>query len=189
MTTEEKALFEGKLDRAIKTGGISALETVLEKQAAGCSPQVVAFCWLKAASVVLANGHVSDAIKMADIALKNHHLVATARSAAPVALPRPARAVALPAGRLTIACIMDEFTFGSYQPEATLHQLTPSHWRAELEAATPDLLFIESAWRGKDELWGNKVGHTSMEQDSRVVRSTDTNVSGARKTRSTLKPF
>ncbi|MEK7762404.1 MAG: glycosyltransferase, partial [Nitrospirota bacterium] len=53
--------------------------------------------------------------------------------------------------------------FSAFHPEATLHQLTPSHWRAELEAAAPDLLFIESAWRGKEDLWGNKVGHTSTE--------------------------
>jgi hypothetical protein len=33
----------------------------------------------------------------------------------------------------------------------------------ELAASAPELLFIESAWRGKDELWGNKVGHTSSE--------------------------
>jgi hypothetical protein len=65
--------------------------------------------------------------------------------------------------KLNIACIMDEFTFSSFQPEAILHQLTPNNWRTELEGATPDLLFIESAWRGKDELWGNKVGHTSVE--------------------------
>ena len=68
-----------------------------------------------------------------------------------------------PNGKLNIACIMDEFTFNSYQPECHLHQLTPANWRAELEASNPDLLFIESAWRGKDELWGNKVGHTSAE--------------------------
>ena len=65
--------------------------------------------------------------------------------------------------KLKIACVMDEFTFSSYQPEAILHQLTPGNWRAELEASNPDMLFIESAWRGKDELWGNKVGHTSTE--------------------------
>jgi len=65
--------------------------------------------------------------------------------------------------KLNIACIMDEFTFGSFQPEAVLHQLTPSNWKGELEASNPDLLFIESAWRGKDELWGSKVGHTSAE--------------------------
>lgn len=65
--------------------------------------------------------------------------------------------------KLNIACIMDEFTFSSFQPESILHQLTPNNWRAELEGSNPDLLFIESAWRGKDELWGNKVGHTSAE--------------------------
>ena len=65
--------------------------------------------------------------------------------------------------KLNIACIMDEFTFGSFQPEAILHQLTPGNWRTELEVSNPDMLFIESAWRGKDELWGDKVGHTSAE--------------------------
>ena len=69
----------------------------------------------------------------------------------------------IPNSKLKIACIMDEFTYSSYQPEAILHQLTPNNWRAELEGSNPDLLFIESAWRGKDELWGNKVGHTSLE--------------------------
>lgn len=64
---------------------------------------------------------------------------------------------------LRVACIMDEFTYGSYQPEAQLCQLTPENWQAELEECQPELLFIESAWRGKDELWGSKVGHCSSE--------------------------
>ncbi len=78
-------------------------------------------------------------------------------------LPAQPASAATPKSKLNIACIMDEFTFGSFEPEAILHQLTPNNWQAELESANPDLLFIESAWRGKDELWGNKVGHTSME--------------------------
>ena len=164
MTAEEKTLFEEKLDRAIKTGGIPALKTLLEKQVTGRSLQFVAFCRLKAASVALANGHVADATQMADIALKNHPMAADVRSPAHVSYATAlAPRAAFPQGTLTIACIMDEFTCGSFQPEARLQQLTPSHWRVELEAAKPDLLFIESAWRGKDELWGNKVGHTSME--------------------------
>ena len=65
--------------------------------------------------------------------------------------------------QLKVACIMDEFTFGSYRPECDTQQLTPDHWKSELEAFQPELLFIESAWRGKDELWGSKVGHTSTE--------------------------
>ncbi|NOS82118.1 MAG: glycosyltransferase, partial [Nitrospira sp.] len=82
---------------------------------------------------------------------------------AAVVLPRQPTVASVGDRKLNIACIMDDFTFSSYQPEAILHQLTPGNWKAELEGANPDLLFIESAWRGKDELWGNKVGHTSAE--------------------------
>ncbi|KVL32313.1 glycosyl transferase family 1 [Burkholderia territorii] len=65
--------------------------------------------------------------------------------------------------QLKVAAIMDEFTFGSYDPECNLLQLTPAHWHTELGAFNPDMLFIESAWRGKDDLWGSKVGHLSQE--------------------------
>lgn len=68
-----------------------------------------------------------------------------------------------PNNQVRMACIMDDFTFGSYQPECQLLQLTPGNWSAELEAFQPEVLFIESAWRGKDELWGSKVGHCSQE--------------------------
>jgi glycosyltransferase involved in cell wall biosynthesis/spore maturation protein CgeB len=62
-----------------------------------------------------------------------------------------------------IACIMDDFTYQSYSPEANFYPLTPQNWQQELEDCQPELLFIESAWRGKDELWGSKVGHKSQE--------------------------
>ena len=64
---------------------------------------------------------------------------------------------------LKVACIMDEFTYNAIQPECNLSQLTPDHWQSELEAFQPELLFIESAWRGKDELWGGKVSHNGTE--------------------------
>jgi len=65
--------------------------------------------------------------------------------------------------RLSVACIMDEFTYHSFLPECDLHALTPNNWESELQKCRPDMLFVESAWRGKDESWGNKVGHTSSE--------------------------
>ncbi|MFK0312798.1 glycosyltransferase [Pseudomonas sp. NPDC090233] len=68
-----------------------------------------------------------------------------------------------PASKLKVACVMDEFTFGSYRYECELQPLTPGNWKAELDAFGPELLFIESAWRGKDDLWGSKVGHNSQE--------------------------
>ncbi|WP_434697297.1 methyltransferase domain-containing protein [Pseudomonas sp. Z1-14] len=64
---------------------------------------------------------------------------------------------------LKVACIMDEFTYGSYRHECNLLQLTPEDWQTQLEQFQPELLFIESAWRGKDALWGSKVGHNSHE--------------------------
>ena len=64
---------------------------------------------------------------------------------------------------LKVACIMDEFTYIAIQPECNLSQLTPDHWHSELEVFQPELLFIESAWRGKDGLWGGKVSHNGTE--------------------------
>ncbi|MBQ3059750.1 MAG: FkbM family methyltransferase [Desulfovibrio sp.] len=58
---------------------------------------------------------------------------------------------------LKVACIMDEFTWGSYSPEANMMQLTPQNWHEEIEGFQPDMCFVESAWRGKDELWTNTV--------------------------------
>lgn len=73
------------------------------------------------------------------------------------------RQVDQPVSRLKVACVMDEFTFGSYRYECDLLPLTPANWKTEIEGFGPELLFIESAWRGKDDLWGSKVGHNGQE--------------------------
>ncbi|WP_254695232.1 glycosyltransferase [Leisingera sp. NJS201] len=65
--------------------------------------------------------------------------------------------------QLRVAAIMDEFTYTSYAPECDLMQLTPENWQQELQDFRPQMLFIESAWRGKDDKWGAKVGHLSPE--------------------------
>jgi FkbM family methyltransferase len=67
------------------------------------------------------------------------------------------------ASQVRVACIMDEFSYGSYRHECNLLQLTPGNWERELKEFRPEMLLIESAWRGKDDLWGNKVGHNSQE--------------------------
>lgn len=56
-----------------------------------------------------------------------------------------------------VACIMDEFTWKSYSPEANMIQLTPADYLAQLEGFKPELIFVESAWRGVDEKWTNIV--------------------------------
>ncbi|WP_411644682.1 glycosyltransferase family protein [Aeromonas sanarellii] len=78
--------------------------------------------------------------------------------------------------RLKIASIMDEFTYLSYEPECNLLQLTPQNWLTELESFRPEMLMIESAWRGKNDLWGSKVGHMSQEVVSIVEWCRSNNV-------------
>ena len=64
--------------------------------------------------------------------------------------------------KLRVAAIMDEFTYYCYAPECDLMQVTPDNFREELSGFEPDLLFIESVWRGKDNLWRFKL-HDNME--------------------------
>ncbi|EFN2762167.1 FkbM family methyltransferase [Campylobacter coli] len=64
---------------------------------------------------------------------------------------------------MKIACIMDEFTYTSFSYECDLLQLSPGNWKSEVESFKPDLLFIESAWQGKDSLWKLKISGFSTE--------------------------
>jgi len=64
---------------------------------------------------------------------------------------------------LRVACIMDRFSFDCFSPECHLLQLTPGSWRDEIKDFKPDMLFIESAWQGKDELWYRKVANAGKE--------------------------
>lgn len=64
---------------------------------------------------------------------------------------------------LKVACILDDFTQSALRFECQLMQLTPGQYASELKSFQPELLFIESAWCGKDNLWSGKVGHNSQE--------------------------
>lgn len=65
--------------------------------------------------------------------------------------------------RLKIACIMDEFTYFCFSPEADLLQLSPDNWLNEISEFKPDILFVESAWQGKESLWKAKVSQNTSE--------------------------
>ena len=64
---------------------------------------------------------------------------------------------------MRIACIMDEFTYLSYEPECKLMPLSIESWQQEIDSFVPDMLFIESAWHGKDGGWYRKIAHGSEE--------------------------
>jgi len=64
---------------------------------------------------------------------------------------------------LKVACVLDDFSYSSFRHEANFMQLSVGNYKSEIINFEPDLLFIESAWRGKDGKWGSKVGHADFE--------------------------
>lgn len=69
---------------------------------------------------------------------------------------------------LKMAVIMDEFTMACYEDECQLIKLTPSNWKAEIVQSNPDLLFVESAWRGNGGVWFKKIGDYGDENNKEI---------------------
>ncbi len=103
-----------------------------------------------------------------------------------IALPRSSVLRALRSGsRPRVAMIVDDFTRMSIEPECEAIHLTPGRWREELESGQPHLLFVESAWRGIDNVWENQVGHlprSSSGSSSGAAPTVRRPCSGTRKT-------
>ncbi|MDU5141608.1 MAG: glycosyltransferase [Paenibacillus dendritiformis] len=64
---------------------------------------------------------------------------------------------------LKIACIMDEFTYNSFEPECEIFQVSPDTWKEQFQNIQPDMFFFESAWKGIDGLWNSKINFLSDE--------------------------
>lgn len=58
---------------------------------------------------------------------------------------------------LKIACILDEFSFESFSKECELITFTPINFIDVLEANKPDMLLVESAWKGYRGSWEFKI--------------------------------
>ena len=59
---------------------------------------------------------------------------------------------------LRVATILDEFSRLAFKYECQTIDLTPQNWR-EVLASRPDLLFVESAWRGLDSVWQGEIAN------------------------------
>jgi hypothetical protein len=73
-----------------------------------------------------------------------------------MALPEPR-----PRRELKVACLLDHFSELCFRNEFHYVDFTPDDYREVIDRERPDMLFVESIWRGKDETW-NKL----MVQDS-----------------------
>lgn len=65
--------------------------------------------------------------------------------------------------RLRVAAVVDDFTRLSLAPECELVNLTLGAWQAEVEALGPDLLLVESAWRGQNGSWRDRIATLAPE--------------------------
>ena len=59
--------------------------------------------------------------------------------------------------KLSIACVIDEFTHESFRPDINLFPISPSNWKEEVKQAQPDFLFVESCWFGNNNQWGSLI--------------------------------
>lgn len=59
--------------------------------------------------------------------------------------------------RLRVAAVVDPFTEACLAPEVALRNLDARTWRVEVPLFRPDLLFVESAWRGHRDSWRRRV--------------------------------
>ncbi len=64
---------------------------------------------------------------------------------------------------LRVAIIADAFTLGNFESECCLFQLTSENWQSEIDDFCPDMLFIESAWEGKNKSWYKKIANGSKD--------------------------
>lgn len=78
-----------------------------------------------------------------------------------------------PQSELTIACILDEFSTRSLAPECNLVPVPLHGWQKALGENMPDLLFVESAWKGSAGDWEFKVGKYANEDRSELEALTE----------------
>ncbi|MHC1680305.1 MAG: glycosyltransferase [Methanomassiliicoccales archaeon] len=58
---------------------------------------------------------------------------------------------------LRMAAILDDFSHNCFEQECKVINLGIGNWKAEIDDLIPDILFIESAWDGKNGDWHKKV--------------------------------
>jgi spore maturation protein CgeB len=72
-------------------------------------------------------------------------------------------------GKPNIACILDEFTYSSFKPDANLITFTPDNWEYVLENVPLDALFVESAWKGNFGAWQYKIAKYANQDNSQLL--------------------
>lgn len=69
-------------------------------------------------------------------------------------------------GELHVGVIGDEFTRTTLAGSFSTELISRQNWRDQLEAASLDLIIIESAWEGNGGEWARGIGHYSDEESA-----------------------
>jgi Uncharacterized protein conserved in bacteria len=67
-----------------------------------------------------------------------------------------------------VACILDKFSYECFKFECHLEQLRPDAWEDQMTKLKPDFLFVESAWRGVDNLWNGMLTSIGKKPGSEI---------------------
>lgn len=74
---------------------------------------------------------------------------------------------------ITVACILDNFSYDCLKFEGSFHQLGVSNWKTIIKNINPDILFVESTWQGYNQEWINKIPNMEMSEDKTLIEITD----------------
>lgn len=69
---------------------------------------------------------------------------------------------------LRVACILDDFSYQSFKDDSYLITFRPDNWLEVLSKELPQLLFVESAWRGNSGSWQYKIAEYNTDQGSEL---------------------
>ena len=72
--------------------------------------------------------------------------------------------------KLKIACILDEFSYDCFKYECNLRYLPLNSWRKEIQHFKPEILFVESAWRGLDRSWSKQLLNLNERGDYEIYK-------------------
>ncbi|MCM1989295.1 glycosyltransferase family protein [Oceanirhabdus seepicola] len=69
---------------------------------------------------------------------------------------------------LKIACILDQFSYDCFKYECNLIQLHIKNWKKVISKEKPDLLLVESAWKGVGNSWKIKIYDINNTKDTNL---------------------
>lgn len=73
-------------------------------------------------------------------------------------------------GKPYVLGVMDEFTSGCFEQDVNLIQPRPDNWYALAEKYKPELIFIESAWKGNQGSWQYRVAEYANKPGQEVAQ-------------------